>query len=489
MSALERAAVLLLSALGLALIVLSAMDGAKRVEAPFRGFAAMEGPLVTPFSSPAWSGERAGLKPLDIVEKADGRTVASLSELDALVAGKQPGEAIEYEVQRFGAGKETVRVPVMTLSAGDLWGYLFPIALTGIAYIAIGLIVYFFKPGTAIGRLFFVSSAFLGFTTALDFEFATVGSFSRLWMITGPIAIATGTLLLFHYPEKSRWLDRFPWLSKIAPLPPLLFALGFQTQLHRPERMIFLIGGYSFYTMGVLLLGGLLVWDTYRRSVSPLVRMRVRILGVPFVVLAPFAVLAAAAALLADLWLPVHYVAVLSVLYPAFMAYGLTQYNLFEVASFVRRAVGYSVATTAVVLSFSVLLLLTQAGARMVLGHEAAQETPILSALATVLLFLPLWRSSQGLVDRLFYRERADLQKILAHTSETLVRSFDAPETAKVCALAIQKALSPEFLTVFLRGEDGNWWPVIQEGELPPAAQETRIDDNHPLIAVLSKER
>src|SRR5688572_871360 len=82
---------------------------------PFPGFFVWENLFVPAIGASSWSGVASGLPYHSWLESADGKPVASASDLESVLRGKRPGDVVRYVVSRDGVQK-TLDVPVETFT-------------------------------------------------------------------------------------------------------------------------------------------------------------------------------------------------------------------------------------------------------------------------------------------------------------------------------------------------------------------------------------
>jgi hypothetical protein len=139
------------------------------------------------------------------------------------------------------------------------------------------------------------------------------------------------------------------------------------------------------------------------------------------------------------------------VLLPLSAAVAVLRYRLWDIDRIMSRTIAYAIVTAllagaflTVVLAIQTLLAsLTQAGTVAVAA----------STLVVFLLFQPLRRRIQGLVDRRFDRARVDADLIARDVAERLRDQVDLATIAATTSDAVDRAMHPQFTRIWLRGE------------------------------------
>ncbi len=149
--------------------------------------------------------------------------------------------------------------------------------------------------------------------------------------------------------------------------------------------------------------------------------------------------------------------AVLSLMFlavPASFAYAILRHRLFDVSLIVRQGLQYALARR-----FVDALIPLLAGALLidVIAHRA-QALPTLirarwlwfTCLGAALLFARTYREQWlNAIDRHFFRERYDAQRLLHSIAEEITRASSCEAIAPAVVQRIDEALHPEFVSVF----------------------------------------
>lgn len=145
-------------------------------------------------------------------------------------------------------------------------------------------------------------------------------------------------------------------------------------------------------------------------------------------------------------------------LVPLSFAFAIFRYRLWDIDIIIRRSLVYGglTASLAVVYFSSVVLiqsLLTAVGGRQV-GLSAAEVSPVVTVISTLLiavLFSPLRRRIQSVIDRRFFRKKYDAEKIVATFGSSLRQEVDLEDLQVQIVAVVQETLQPEQVGLWLR--------------------------------------
>ncbi len=144
-------------------------------------------------------------------------------------------------------------------------------------------------------------------------------------------------------------------------------------------------------------------------------------------------------------------------LIPLSVGTAILRSHLWDIDVVIRRTLFY--ATLIVVLGVVYLgsiLLLQQLFQRLIFSNGAGGSTRpgievVLSTLLVVALFNPLRLRVQSGVDRRFYRQKYDAERILVEFSAAITSQVDIDETKRTILLAVNQTLQPENVSIWLK--------------------------------------
>ena len=324
----------------------------------------------------------------------------------------------------------------------------------GSTYLALGLLVWMLRRGreeswafslfcSAMAGLLFTS--FETFRQPLGYE-RTLLSFCL---------VGAATFQLFTtYPFAPVWVERRPWLR---PLVWAIAAIGIPLVLLEPLLPIPPLRiqmGAFFFAIGIALfsIGALAVERRRRRADEDADRADVMLIGA-FVSFVPVLLL-----LLVEVFLqpglPVYLALLWFVVFPISVAYGIVRKQLFDIRHLARSSVAYGAATLAITGVYALLIASADALVKHFDVNALSPRFSLIFLFFAVLAFNPIRGRVQGLVDRLFDRERGRYRQTVREISEAMVSMLSIKEIVERIVRALTEAMGVERSMVLLLAED-----------------------------------
>jgi hypothetical protein len=219
----------------------------------------------------------------------------------------------------------------------------------------------------------------------------------------------------------------------------------------------------------------------YRRLSSPLERQQTKWVVFGFAVLitvyvlgiVPYLIFPVAASP-GSLYLPA-YAAVqdfLLPLIPLSFGFAMLRYRLWEIDVLINRTLVYGALTVILAGVYVGLVIGLSALLRGIISHDSGVAI-VLSTLAIYMLFQPLRRRIQRIIDRRFYRSKYDAAKTVAAFSSTLRAQVDLDQLREHLLAVVQETMRPSHVSLWLRppahDEKRKPWRAI-----PPISSEER---------------
>ncbi len=165
------------------------------------------------------------------------------------------------------------------------------------------------------------------------------------------------------------------------------------------------------------------------------------------------------------------------------MAYAILHHQLLDITVLVRRGLAYSVLTTTVAASYLISVFILQGLLQRLFGANAFFSA-FAVAVGFAVLYNPLRRRTQYLVDRIFFRERTNVQHMLAEISQKTASIMDVDDLGRLVLDRIAASMSVERAVLFVSEKDEQTLqPLAQRGFEPPTMY-TFLAEN-PLVQTL----
>ncbi len=416
------------------------VDSTAWVHRPFMGFLLGRNLIVAPNALGHWSGFHAGVPFGGKLIAVDGRPVERVPDLVEETWAGHPGTPVRYTFLT-PAGRVERTVPIMRFGLADYVSLFGVLLVNGAVFLVLGFVVAYLKPGRP------ASAAMLVFCTAWGLMMVvTLGDFYRfhfrsLYAVAQAVAPAALLALALTFPDRPLPRHGPLLLGGLAVVTLVQAGLDIGLYDRAPELwMRFFDWSLVYFAAMALAACGLIV-SWYRRA-APEGRVRVQVVALASLVAigAPAAVELAAVA--ARVPLPVNLLPVTSALLPLAVTYAILKHDLLDLDPLLTRSVFYVVFSAAVTIGYVVLL-----GAAHALGPGEppgfSAWTPFLFTLAVVVIFAPVRRAVQRLVDRLFFRTHYDPEATVEAVSRTLAASLDRSEIVAAIARTLTQTMAP----------------------------------------------
>jgi signal transduction histidine kinase len=452
------------------------MSSLQWLHKPFPGFFVHENLTVGPYSLPHWSGGVAGLQSLDLIIKIDGSVVSGRAELYERMRNLPVGSASNYTIGRRSNIVE-LTIPNQMFTWQD-WFLSFGVyVFTGLAFLVIGVAPYCFRANSpaALPLSFMVIAVFVWFEST--FDFMTDGLVPKEMRLFGMILTPSAGIhlaLLLKQGRAVRYTNPF-LLVFIYGMAVALGSLNTLTFYGPVDRWIDIFRiNYLYACIGALAF--LSIVGSALRKTTGLERSRLRVMFVGAVL--GFLLPTVATVLTSTFqWaIPYNLAMISTVFFPLSVAYALLKYSLFDLGNTLKAGLTR--------LSLMVFLLALYAAIFFLVGpsvgiYDKDPLTPLFFSILVVLIFNPVLRGIEALVDRYIYRQAYDPVKAQRDIS-LFLRSLN---TARILAngflervtstLGIEKAVLiyrspaiPDALTAATDGRDVNFVPTFNRARL-----------------------
>lgn len=453
MSAPQRASkqswpVLLLALLILGIALTAGMMSTRWINTVFPGFFVLANNVVASVSLPQWSISTQQQLYQQVIVAVDGAPVENSQTVYATIARLPARTPHTYTAEKDGiVSRVTLLSHRFTLQDYALifGAYLF----TGLAIVAIGLVVWFLKPDTA------ASTALLGLSTALGLFFLTaIDLYGPYWFfrvhILSEAFIGAGFVHLALVFPTDR-LRRARAFVLAAPYGVSVFlGIAYEVFLYQPELYSTIHSLCETYAgLSTLPFVGRILWE-YRVTASPLTRQRIRVIFLGFLGAFALPTILTVSSGVSGGETAVNYSVFTIFLFPLSLGYAIVKHDLFEIDALLRRGVYYLTLTA--ILTLIYMLFVT--GLNVSLRSSDFSRSPgfsLLFTLTVVLLLNPLKERVQKIVDRLFFRLRYDAKKVLEAVSGSLASTLRREEILLLIWNTLSETMGIQHGSIFLR--------------------------------------
>ena len=137
-------------------------------------------------------------------------------------------------------------------------------------------------------------------------------------------------------------------------------------------------------------------------------------------------------------------------LLPLSIARAILRYHLWDIDVIVRKTLVYALLTGFLALVYLCSIVILQGLFSRLTGQDSTLAT-ILSTLLIAVLFLPVRRRVQAIIDRHFYRRKYDAAKVLEGFAATARDETDLDQLTAELLRVIQETMEPEQVSVWLK--------------------------------------
>jgi two-component system NtrC family sensor kinase len=408
---------------------------------------------------PQSGGANAGVHPGDRLESIAGVAVDKAAAVIQILVVLGPWKKTTYLVNHGGV---TVPTTVIVGEAPRALAYEY---LVGLAYLVIGLFVYFRRGSAHKAQHFYI----LCLSSFIFFCFHYTGRLDSFDKVIYYGNVAAGLLaptVFLHFcltfPEPRRWL-----------LGPTRKAL-----LYVPAALLFaayVVFSSSTITIGVpllelswlldrfwvlfstlpYLLGGVALSLEYARAEDPIVRQQLKWLrNGTFCGVLPYAlfyVLPYSVGMVPHPYLKMSVLPLM--LLPLTLAYAIVRYRLMDVDIIFRRGYAYTLATLCVVAAFYAIVF--SLGNQVQVYFKGLGSTGLMTVmLITAFVFQPIRDWMQEWLDRYFYRDRYDYRRTLVEFARELSSETDLDTMLASVGERLRETLNIKHLIFFLAVEN-----------------------------------
>ena len=430
---------------------------------------------------PGLPAARAGLMPGDRLVSLAQVDLSGFMDLTRAMQRLERGRPAPLVVERQGRPLGLTVVP-----GGDVdsWRPLAFSSVVALVYLALGLLALLQPTPDLRARLLALFSLSVAFELSLPLGLDRLTGFMVVtpvyYLLTG-LQVGFDLHLAAMIPERRRWLDRRPWvvplfytvgvvtgsLAAVAFLSQEVFATALLPWSWREVEAVFFDVGFPVWAIAVV---ALLAEPAFGHPV-PRGRQQA---GLVLLGVLPWALFSCLQSFVVWLGrepsLSLGWIEDLVLLcYPVAVFAAIFRHHLFDLELVVRRSLVYTTLTGALLLVFYATLGAGSALFSSWLGGESSLWVLSSATLLLGLLFAPLRRSVQRLIDRRFFPERRALRQRLIHLAGDLPALGNLPRMAQHLTASLCRIFRVARATVLIAvPEHGRFERLASSPEEPP---------------------
>ncbi|MCB9556021.1 MAG: PDZ domain-containing protein [Deltaproteobacteria bacterium] len=419
---------------------------------PFIGFFFHRSGAVAAMQRASWQGSLQGVSPGDRVVAIDGRQISDGSALRHYLSSRQRGQRVVVSLARRSASGQvyTLKMKIRQLTRRDV-GAMFALPYSiGSLYLLLGAVLMFVRrdrTAALVSGICMCAAAF--YTTTFV---AHMGHWlARVWLIY-PLLGSISLHLFSVFPARPTWARR--WLVIAGYVAGgLVLTLSELTYTNaRWSPVASLICGW--FVALCFLLDLLLLSASARAAPTDELRNKARTIRVGLIVMIAGAVIWQL--VIARVWpnlLTAEGVLTMSAMFPVLLAYAVIRRNIFDLDLVLRTTTTYVIASALVFAVYIALVfilgLAIQTWTRRYTELMENVEAVAISTIIAAVIFNPLRRNVQRVVDRLFYREKGVARAAVAAIEREMAETETVPTAAKVLVEGVRRFLRCDFALLF----------------------------------------
>jgi PAS domain S-box-containing protein len=402
-------------------------------------------------------GEKAGVKPGDLLVAVDGRDVTNVGSLQHQLYRSGVYSKTTYSLVRQGIPVEAPLIPV----PADRSLYTAE-RIIALVYLGIGLYV-LLRRWTAPKSTHFYIFCLVSF---VFYSFHYTGKwnvFDQTIYWTNVVAWLLQPALFLHFaltfPERKAVLSGRRWLIPAVYVPGailLAIQVGTYVWLQPSETLRYNLDRVQMlYLSAYFVAATFVLWHSYRHAQSAILRQQMKwVTRGTMLSVVPFTVFYVIPFLLGRVPTVGMRISVLSLVFlPLTFGYAIFRYRLMDVDLIFKRGMAYTIAAGAITAAYFAIV----GGISEVFHKNFPSAGPvglIIAIAVTALLFDPFKNWVQDYLDKFFYKKRYDYRKTLIEFGRDLNSETDLDKMLASIIDRISHTLMVDRLAVFLSSPD-----------------------------------
>jgi hypothetical protein len=137
-------------------------------------------------------------------------------------------------------------------------------------------------------------------------------------------------------------------------------------------------------------------------------------------------------------------------LIPIAAGIAILKYRLYDIDLIIRRTLQYSALSVLLTLIYFGSVVVLQSVFRGLTGHGQNQFVTVLSTLTIAVLFTPLRRRVQDIIDRRFYRRKYNAEQVLVVFGAAMRNETDLDKLTEALVTVVEETMQPTQVSLWL---------------------------------------
>ncbi|MBN3033453.1 MAG: PAS domain S-box protein [Candidatus Saganbacteria bacterium] len=177
-----------------------------------------------------------------------------------------------------------------------------------------------------------------------------------------------------------------------------------------------------------------------------------------------------------------------NIIYGGMIAYAILKYRLMDITLVIKKTTAYSLVASALTFFYVFVVLSLEYVSRAVFGYYSFWSA-VFASLIIAVTFTPFRERLQGLVDRFFFRQTIEYQKIIREVTHLIASVINLNTLFRLIDRTVVRALCIRSVAIMLSEEDGRYFRVEKTNGHSHELLNHQLPASHPLIAFFSEKK
>lgn len=423
------------------------------IKLPFPGFLIEHTSVINSTSNPNWEGTNHGMSFPQRVTSVNGVVIQSSQQFKEQLDAYAPGDVISIGVEL--PDQSSIIYPAMRLThfdTGDLLQLFWLPYGIAVIYLLTGYLIYRIRGDTRSGRAFAFMAAISTIVIGFYFDLPTSHAGSIIWTIAiaqiGSVMISLALL----FPQEIQPVFRRAQIRFTSTMVSVVIAAwGVLMLFNQSDPWAYVVPwrvSYIYAGIGIVIFFAMMLYRI-RESQSQLTYTQARIiLWGGLIAFTPIGVWFISQLIFAFPFNPTLFFPFL-LAFPIVLGICIIRFRLWDIDIIVNRTLVYGSLTITLVIVYFLSVILLE-NIIVSLTGQSSVISIVISTLLIAGLFNPLRNRIQRDIDRRFYRNKYQAEKMLTEFGERLRQEIDLDTLEECLLVIIEKSIQPQSESLWL---------------------------------------